>query len=163
LAAVVAIPGVCEPRDILANRLDPWHGAWFHPYAFSHLEVDEAASDDDTLVLDVTFRLGRRWGVPVRAAFTCPDRRTIVMTIVSGEGEGSVVETHATPLGVTGEGRPVTMMVEATVAHSPRPGFALARRAQWAARPAMRQMAARLWVDDMVYAERLALLRARGA
>ena len=33
----------CEPRDIVANRLDPWHGAWLHPYAFSDLAVDDDA------------------------------------------------------------------------------------------------------------------------
>ena len=31
---------------MIANRLDPWHGAWFHPYAFSHLVVDDSARDD---------------------------------------------------------------------------------------------------------------------
>lgn len=97
LAAVYARAGRCETQDIIANRLDPWHGAWLHPYAFSHLEVDEDASTIDCLVTDVTFRLDRTWGVPVQAHFTCPDARTIVMTIVDGEGAGSVVETHATP------------------------------------------------------------------
>ena len=33
IAAVLSMPARCEPRDIIANRLDPWHGAWFHPYA----------------------------------------------------------------------------------------------------------------------------------
>ena len=47
IAAVIEIPGVCEPEDIIANRLDPWHGAWYHPYAFSHLVVDDDASDDN--------------------------------------------------------------------------------------------------------------------
>ena len=28
--------GVCEPDDIIANRLDSWHGAGFHPYSFTH-------------------------------------------------------------------------------------------------------------------------------
>ena len=162
VAAVVEVPGTCEPRDIIANRLDPWHGSWFHPYAFSHLEVDEAASDDEVLTVDVTFRLSRRWGVPVRATFTCPDARTIVMTIIDGEGTGSVVETHATPMGPGPDGRPRTMMVEATIAHSERPGFRAARAVQGLLRPAMRSTARRLWVDDMVYAERSWLLRARG-
>ena len=95
-------PPTCEPRDIVANRLDPWHGAWLHPYAFSDLAVDDLASTDDRLVLDVAYRLGRTFAVPVRAEFTCPDSHTIVMTITDGEGTGSVVETHATPL--TGAG-----------------------------------------------------------
>lgn len=161
LVSVVAVPGRCEPSDIIANRLDPWHGAWFHPYAFSHLVVDEEASTDECLVTDVTFRLGRTFGIPVRAVFACPDARTIVMTITEGEGEGSVVETHATPLGVDTEGHPVTMMVENVVAHSPRSGFEVARKAGALIRPAMRRTQRQLWVDDLTYAERRYTLRAR--
>ncbi len=162
IAAVITIPGTCEPQDIIANRLDPWHGAWYHPYVFSHLLVDDEASDDKVLVVDVTFRLTPRLGVPVRAEFACPDARTIVMTITEGEGAGSVVETHATPLGPDPTGRPVTMMTELTVAHSPRKGFAAARLVQELVKPAMKQTQARLWVDDMAYAERRYALRARG-
>lgn len=162
VAAVVEVTGTCEPRDILANRLDPWHGSWFHPYAFSHLTVDEAASSDELLTVDVTFRVSRRWGVPVRAEFACPDARTIVMTIVDGEGTGSVVETHATPLGDGPDGRPRTLMTEATIAASDRRGFAVATRVGALLRPAMRHTARRLWVDDMTYAERSYLLRSRG-
>lgn len=162
LSAVITIPGTCEPQDIIANRLDPWHGAWYHPYAFSHLVVDDDASDDKKLVVDVTFRLTPRWGVPVRAEFACPDARTIVMTIVDGEGAGSVVETHATPLAPDALGRPVTMMTEATIAYSPRKGFGVARQVAALMRPAMKRTQARLWVDDMAYAERRYLLRSRG-
>lgn len=162
VAAVVEVPGTCEPRDVIANRLDPWHGSWFHPYAFSHLTVDEAATSDDVLSVDVTFRVSRTYGVPVRAEFACPDARTIVMTIVEGEGAGSVVETHATPMGPGPDGHPRTMMVEATLAHSDRSGFAVARHLQALVRPAMARTAKRLWVDDMAYAERSYLLRARG-
>ena len=77
--------------------------------------------------MDVTFRLSRTWGVPVRAEFTCPDSRTIVMHITEGEGTGSVVETHATPLGLGPDDRPRTMVTEATIAHSDRTGFQVAR------------------------------------
>jgi hypothetical protein len=42
LAAVTRLEGVCEPRDVIFNRLDPWHGAWFHPYSFAQLEVISA-------------------------------------------------------------------------------------------------------------------------
>lgn len=161
LVGVVARPAVCEPRDIIANRLDPWHGTWFHPYAFSHLHVDESLSSPERLVLDVTFQVTGSIGVPVTADFTCPDARTIVMTIIKGEGEGSVVETHATPLGTDRLGRPVTMMTEATIAWSPRPGFAAARIAAPLVQAAMRRIAGRLWVDDLVYAERLWLNRER--
>lgn len=162
IAAVVTVRGSCEPRDVIANRLDPWHGAWFHPYAFSHLSVDESASNEEVLTVDVTFRLGRTWGVPVRAEFFCPDARSIVMLIVAGEGEGSVVETHATPIGVDRDGGPVTVVTEATIAYSARSGFGVARWMAAVVRPAMRHTARRLWVDDLAYAERRYRLRSRG-
>lgn len=161
VAAVICRDGICEPRDIVANRLDPWHGSWLHPYAFSHLTVDDAASDEQRLVVNVAFRLNRRWGVPVRAEFTCPDARSIAMHIVEGEGAGSVVETHATPLGPDQHGRPRTRMTEVTVAHSERAGFRVARRMAPLIRPAMRRAAHRLWTDDLMYAERRYELRAR--
>ena len=159
IAAVVALPAVCEPRDVIANRLDPWHGAWFHPYAFSHLTVDETQSSEERLVVDVAFRLNRTWGVPVRAAFTTPDARTIVMTIIEGEGTGSVVETHATPLGVDPAGLPCTMITEATIAYSERPGFAVARGLSRALVPLVQRTARQLWVDDLAYAERTYAVR----
>ena len=162
VAAVMAEPGVCQPEDVIANRLDPWHGAWFHPYSFSHLRVDDDASDEHRLVVDVTFRLSRTWGVPVRAEFSCPDTRTIVMRITDGEGTRSVVETHATPLGVDAEGRPLTMVTEATIAYSDRAGFSVARWLAPVLRPGIRRTARRLWVDDLAYAERRYALRARG-
>ncbi|MGI8613804.1 MAG: DUF5914 domain-containing protein [Nocardioidaceae bacterium] len=162
LDAVITTVGACEPPDVIANRLDPWHGAWFHPYSFSHLRVDEERSDPDRLVVEVTFRLSRRWGVPVRAEFSTPDARTIVMHITDGEGAGSVVETHATPLGPGPDGRPRTAVVEATIAHSARRAFALPARAGGAVRPLMRMAARRLWVDDLAYAERRYALRAAG-
>lgn len=162
VAAVIERVGICEPEDIIANRLDPWHGSWFHPYAFSHLTVDDAASDDERLVVDVTFRLTRTWGVPVRAEFACPDARTIVMTIVGGEGAGSVVETHATPLGPAADGRPRTLMTEATIAYSDRRGFRVARAMAPLLQRGMRRSAGQLWVDDIAYAERRYALRARG-
>ena len=161
-ATVIAVRGVCEPSDVIANRLDPWHGAWYHPYAFSHLTVDDSASSDDRLVVDVAFRVSRRWAVPVRAEFTCPDARTIVMTIVDGEGAGSAVETHATLVAHDRSGRPATVMTEATIAYSDREGFAVARRTARLLRPAVAATARRLWVDDMAYAERRWLLRQRG-
>ena len=162
VAAVIAEPAVCEPQDVIANRLDPWHGAWFHPYAFSHLVVDDAASTPSRLVTDVTFRLNKTWGVPVRAEFACPDSRTIVMTITEGEGAGSVVETHATPLGVDGEGRPLTMITEATIAYSDRQGFRVARWLSPLLVPAIKRTARQLWMDDRDYAERRYELRRRG-
>ncbi len=160
--AVIGRRGRCEPVDVIANRLDPWHGAWFHPYSFSHLEVDDAASTDDRLVVDVTFRISRTWGVPVRAEFVCPDARTIVMRIVDGEGVGSVVETHATPITAPGAASAVTVMTEATIAYSDRPGFRVAHRLAPLLKPGMRHVAGRLWVDDLSYAERRYALRTKG-
>ncbi|MHA6800063.1 DUF5914 domain-containing protein [Bounagaea algeriensis] len=167
LDAVATMTGVCEPSDIIANRLDPWHGAWFHPYSFTKLDVlstpDEFDTDeeDDRFVVSVTFRVGAGLGVPVLAEFTCPDPRTVVMRITRGEGAGSVVETHATPLGRTPDGRARTAVIEAVVAESGRPGFAAARALSPALRPLIRRTAARLWRDDLAYAERRYALRSR--
>ncbi|WP_432945461.1 DUF5914 domain-containing protein [Kribbella sp. CA-253562] len=163
LDGVATMTGYCEPVDVVANRLDPWHGAWFHPYSFSDLRVLQVPEEgDDRFLVDVTFRLGGALGVPVRAEFTCPGPRTVVMRILEGEGAGSVVETHATPIGTDRDGRPRTAVIEATVATSDRPGFRLAHRAAPLLRPAMTWTAARLWRDDLDYAERRYALRSRG-
>ncbi|MGC9436987.1 DUF5914 domain-containing protein [Streptomyces sp. WG5] len=161
--------GVCEPEDVVANRLDPWHGAWFHPHSFVDLTVVEAPdgttdADEgaDRFVVDVSFRLTGRLVVPVRAEFTAPEPRTVVMRITDGEGTGSVVESHATPLGPDGSGRPRTAVVEAVLATSDRPGFPVARRLAPALRPLMRAAAGRLWRDDLAYAERRRHLRDQG-
>ncbi|MBF6338852.1 Rieske (2Fe-2S) protein [Nocardia abscessus] len=165
--AVTRLTGICEPRDIIANRLDPWHGSWLHPYAFTHLEVTQApprhdiTEENHRILLTVTFRVTRRLGVPVEAEFTCPDPRTIVMRIVAGEGMGSVVETHATPLGPGPDGRARTEVIEAVIANSERPGFRYARRVLPVLRPLMTRTATRLWRDDLAYAERRYQQRSR--
>lgn len=159
LDAVTRLVGTCEPQDVIANRLDPWHGAWYHPYSFTRLEVlsapsTESASDEaDRFLVAVTFKIGR-FGVPVIAEFTSPEKRTIVMRIVDGEGTGSVVETHATPVGAGPDGRPRTAVIEAVIAHSDRAGFARTRRVAPLITPMMRYAATRLWRDDLAYAER---------
>ncbi|WP_377639602.1 DUF5914 domain-containing protein [Oryzobacter terrae] len=163
IASVISLPAVCEPRDVVANRLDPWHGAWLHPYAFSDLAVDDRASSPDRLVLDVAYRLGRTFAVPVRAEFTCPDSHTVVMTITGGEGVGSVVETHATPLTAPGVHPAATVMTEAVVATSERTGFRVARSLAPLVRVGMRASATQLWADDLVYAARLYELRRAAA
>ena len=165
LASVTRLVGVCEPHDVIANRLDPWHGAWFHPYSFAQLEVlsappVDADDDGDVFGVAVTFRMGRL-GVPVIAEFSCPDPRTVVMNIVDGQGAGSIVETHATPVGTGTDGRPRTAVVEAVIAQSDRTGFRYALRAAPVIQPLMRVAATRLWRDDLAYAERRYALRAR--
>jgi hypothetical protein len=167
LAAVARLDGVCEPHDIIANRMDPWHGAWFHPYSFTRLEVVSAPppdcelpEDEDRFLVAVTFRMGRL-GVPVLAEFTSPEPRTIVMRIVEGEGAGSVVETHATPVGYGPDGLPRSVVLEAVIAHSDRPRFGYARHARRLIEPLMRRAAARLWRDDLAYAERRYRQRSR--
>lgn len=163
LAAVTRIVGACEPSDIIANRLDPWHGAWFHPHSFALLDVlSTPTDDDDRYVVSVTFRVGRL-GVPTIAEFTCPDARTIVMRIVEGEGVGSVVETHATPLGPGPDGRPNVAVLEAVIAQSPRPGFRVARAMAPLATRLIRHAGHRLWRDDLEYAERRYRLRREGS
>ncbi|MER5550415.1 DUF5914 domain-containing protein [Streptomyces sp. NPDC002793] len=162
--AVFTAVGRCEPEDVVANRLDPWHGSWFHPYAFVGLDVVGTPEDggEDAFAVDVSFKVAGRLVVPVRAEFTAPGPRTVVMRITEGEGAGSVVETHATPLTASGATDPRTAVVEAVVAASDRRGFALARAAAPALRPLMRRTAGRLWRDDLAYAERRRSLRGTG-
>jgi len=145
--AVVRIEARCRPEDLLANRLDPWHGVHYHPHTFRRLRVVERR--DDEITVRVAFAVFRRLAVEVDARFHCPDPRTIVMTIVAGDGIGSVVETHATPID---EAR--CAVVEATLATSDRPQFRhVLSLARWV-RPWIERRAKRLWVEDVAYAER---------
>jgi len=152
--AVIRMLARCEPRDVVANRLDPWHGVHYHPHSFAKLAVIE--QDADAITVRVAYRVAGPLAVEVDAHFHCPDPRSIVMTIVGGDGLGSVVETHATPV------RPgMTAVVELTLASSDRPGFRAVARASRMLRPIMRWAARRLWVEDARYAERLYALRTR--
>ncbi|MGW2228219.1 DUF5914 domain-containing protein [Streptomyces formicae] len=164
LAAVFTGAGRCEPQDVIANRLDPWHGSWFHPYSFVDLTVRRSpqGDDDDVFAVDVSFRVTPRLVVPVQAEFSAPGPRTVVMRITEGEGTTSVVETHATALTGPEDQRPRTAVVEAVVAASDRRGFALARATALVLRPLMRRTAGRLWRDDLAYAERRWALRSTG-
>jgi hypothetical protein len=150
--ATIRIEAACEPRDVLQNRLDPWHGVHFHPHAFASLRVLER--EPAAITVRVAYRVATRVAMEVDARFDCADPRTIVMTIVAGDGCGSVVETHATPIA---PGR--SLVIEATLASSDRPGFGLARRAARALRPLIAARARRLWIEDAAYAERLYSLR----
>ncbi|MGF1465239.1 MAG: DUF5914 domain-containing protein [Sandaracinaceae bacterium] len=152
LDGVIRTEARCEPRDVIANRLDPWHGVHFHPHSFLRLAV--IAEDDAQITVRVVYRVAPFVGMEVDARFHCPDPRTIVMTIVAGEGVGSVVETHATPID---DGR--TAMIEATLATSSRAAFAWVRPIRALVRPFIEARAARLWVDDVEYAERMYALR----
>lgn len=150
--SVMRLEAECEPRDVIANRLDPWHGVYYHPHTFKRLKV--IGIEDGRLLLRVVYGITDRMGIEVDATFHCPDPRTITMTIVGGEGTGSVVETHATPLR---PGR--TAIIEATLATSDRRGFKRALRAAWMIRPFMLRSQRKLWVEDAAYAERRFALR----
>ncbi len=163
ISAVATAVGGCESQDVLANRLDPWHGAWLHPYAFRRADVVRVPTDeDDRFVVEVAYRVAGRAAAAARAEFTAPTARSVVMRVVEGEGVGSVVETHATPLTAPGDPRPRTAVVEAVLATSDRPGFGVALTATPLLRPLLRRTAARLWRDDLAYAERRWRLRAQG-
>ena len=150
--AVIRMEARCEPRDIIANRLDPWHGVHYHPHSFKRLKV--IALEDDRLVARVVYGISDGLGFEVDARFHCADPRTIVMTIVAGEYTGTVVETHATPLEA---GR--TAIIEATLFTSDRSGFRHAMKAVALIRPFIRRTAWRLWEEDAAYAERRYALR----
>ena len=92
--------------------------------------------------------------VETDATFYSPEPRSIVMEIIEGEGKGSVVETHASPIDC---GR--TAVIEATLATSDRKGFRRAMMVSRLVRPFIERSARRLWVDDAAYAERLYELR----
>ena len=152
MEGVIRMEARCDPEDVIANRLDPWHGAHFHPYSFASLSVLDL--DDHVLKVRVAKKLVGRLVVETDATFHSPEPRTIVMTIVEGEGRGSVVETHATPIE---PGR--TAVIEATLATSDREGFRHALKLNRFIRPFIERSARRLWVDDAAYAERLYALR----
>jgi isorenieratene synthase len=154
-AAVMRLEANCDPRDVVANRLDPWHGAHFHPHSFGRLRVIE--KQEATITVRVVYRITSRIGMEVDAVFHAADPRTIVMTIIRGEGVGSVVETHATPIE---PGR--SAVIEATLATSEREGFhAFMRWFGRFVRPTIERRARRLWVEDGAYAERRHELRQR--
>lgn len=154
MSGVIRMEARCEPRDIIANRLDPWHGAHYHPHSFLRLHVID--EDVTQLTVRVVYKVLGPLAMEVDARFDCPDPRTIVMTILRGDGVGSVVETHATPID---EGR--SAVIEATLATSDRMLFPFVRKLSGLARPLIEARAARLWVEDKAYAERTYALRRR--
>jgi isorenieratene synthase len=145
----------CEAGGILANRLDPWHGAHYHPHTFARLKVTEVTLD--LLRIRVAYRVWGRLCIEVDATFHSPEPRTIVMTIVDGEGAGSVVETHSAPVAA---GR--SAVIEAALATSDRPAFRYALKAARFIRPLMARAAHKLWIEDVAYAERIYALQHGG-
>ena len=92
LVAVATMVGTCEPDDVLANRLDPWHGAWFHPHSFADLRVDAAPTRtateaEDHFDLHVAFRLTKTYGVPVeeKVAELQQSKRELADAILSAD------------------------------------------------------------------------------
>ena len=82
------------------------------------------------------------------------------MTIIDGEGVGSTVETHATCVQPASAEQPARSVIhEATIAHSERPGFRAARAFAPLIRPLVLRTQGQLWVDDLEYAERRYELR----
>ena len=73
----------------------------------------------------VAYRVSGSLAVEVDARFHCPDPRTIAMTIVRGEGEGSVGRD---PRHAAAAGR--TAIIEATLATSDAPRFASPARSR---------------------------------
>ena len=120
-----------------------------------HSDADVAVEADGVDLWTLAADLSLAVGMEVDARFHCPDPRSIVMTIVGGEGVGSVVETHVTPIQ---PGR--TAVIEATLATSDRPQFwAAVRPLTWVFRGMVERRAHRLWVDDVAYSERRYALR----
>lgn len=138
----------CDPSFIIKNRLDPWHGAHYHPHTFARLKLLKI--DLDQLLVRVAYRIFGRFCVEVDATFHSPEPNTIVMTIVDGEGKGSLVETHATPI-TPGK----TMVTEVILATSEHIAFKLASLFPLFVRPGMKKSAAKLWLEDAAYAERI--------
>ena len=146
--AVVRLEARCRPEDLLANRLDPWHGVHYHAHTFRACGLSSAR--DDEITVRVAFAVIGRLAVEVDARFHCPDPRTIVMTIVQGDGVGSVVETHATPINETH-----CAVIEADAGHlGPARSEVRAAAGPLGAARGSSGGASRLWVEDVAYAER---------
>ena len=59
----------CEPRDVIANRLDPWHGVYYHPHTFKRLKV--IGVENGRLLVRVVYGMTDRLGIEVDALFGC--------------------------------------------------------------------------------------------
>jgi len=145
----------CDPQDVIANRLDPWHGAHLHGHSFEALEVTSAERDE--LRMRVRVKAFGPIRMDAEVMFSCPGPRSIVMTIEEGEGAGSVLETHASPIA---PGR--TAVTEAIFATTSRSKAMWLFERPWVRPFLRRQMvvhAKRLWNEDREYSERRYSLR----
>lgn len=159
IAAAYRFELACDPDDVIANRLDPWHGSHLHPHSFAALTVLERSPE--ILHLRVSVRVVGSICADAEVTFHCPDARTIVMTIVAGEGVGSVLETHVTPIA---PGR--TAVIENVLATSDRVFFKSLMNVAFLRRWMQRRLvdrAKKLWVEDSEYAERRYALRQSSA
>jgi len=152
VTAVVERAGRCEPQDIVENRLDPWHGRHYHPYAFADLVVVD--EDDEGMTCDVRYRMAGPLTADVRVRFDAPEASTVRMEILDGLGAGSVVETHATAAGPER-----CRVIEAIFAASPRVRDFPDRWFAPIVSRSVARVAGRLWTDDIAYAERRYALR----
>jgi len=75
LDSVMRMEAACEPRDVIANRLDPWHGVYYHPHTFKRLRVIGLL--DDRLVVRVVYGFSDRLGIEVGVGRFQPDRSRI--------------------------------------------------------------------------------------
>ena len=146
---------VVDPQDTKTARgADIWLRPRFGTDAALLLGMIRVIIDEDLHFHQIILAVAGKLVVETDAVFFSPEPRSIVMTILEGEGKGSVVETHAAPIDA---GR--TAIVEATLATSDREGFQHALKLQRFIRPLIERSARRLWVDDVAYAERLYELR----
>jgi hypothetical protein len=116
--------------------------------------VDDKHFNDYVLVVHVTFRLARTWGVPTGAELSCPDSRTIVMRSWTVRAQASVVESHGTLLDIDAEVRRLPIMTKVSIGYFDRPGFFFARWIAPLIRPGIWRTIRKVRVDDLATAER---------
>ena len=106
---MIRMEAQCEPRDVIANRLDPWHGAHYHPHSFGRLRVIEQrgrlGSPPSGTTRDQTLGAWVTDGMPSAASWTSGD---VVLTAVT---DGSRVTLAAAVAALPHEGlrQPTTM------------------------------------------------------
>ena len=166
VAGVVRTELACDPEDVMARRLDPWASprGRFEQLLAKELLVES----DERLVVRAESRCFGPRRRTLDLAIECPSARSVTMTVLSGEAEGSVIETHATP---SEAGR--TSIVEATLVPCSDPSAARQARSQRllgalhaslgrGLRSWLEFQTRRRWRHDARYVERLCQLRQGG-